>query len=154
MTRGATAPEGSVSPGLFRGEIGVESENRRRSAGVKLFFDGGLRMRTGMEHAVVVGGRTIIAQDLGPGTSMTAEWLALIAAMRCAVALNLREPILLGDAAAVIAQANGTVRCPAAHIDHLRQFQALPRPVGRVRIRYIKRTQNLAGIALAMLHGE
>ena len=74
--------------------------------------------------------------------------------MRCAVALKLREPILLGDAAAVIAQANGTVRCPAAHIDHLRQFQALPRPPGRVRIRYIKRTQNLAGIALAMLHGE
>lgn len=119
---------------------------------MKIFFDGGCRPHSvGMELAVVIGGRSIIKRDLGTGTSMDAEWLALIEAMRQAVAHALIDPVLLGDAAAVIAQANGAVRCPASYRHHLELFQLLPRPPGRLRIRYIKRTQNLAGIALVSL---
>ncbi|WP_294391601.1 hypothetical protein [uncultured Sphingomonas sp.] len=119
--------------------------------GVKLFFDGGSRP-SGMELAVVVGGRSTIRRDLGAGGSMDAEWLALIEAMRIAHAIDLTDPVLLGDAAAVIAQANNAVRCPPSCLHHLAVFRALPRPGGGVRIRYVKRAQNLAGIALAALH--
>lgn len=105
-----------------------------------------------MELAVVIGGRGHIEQGLGSGTSMDAEWLALIAAMRLAHQRGLVDPVLLGDALAVIAQANGTVRCPPSCTRHMQAFAALPQPAGRVRIRYVKRTQNLAGIALAKLH--
>lgn len=120
---------------------------------MKVFFDGGCRPDPqGMELAVVIGGRSYIERDLGSGTSMDAEWLALIAAMRQAHARDLIDPVLLGDAATVIAQANGSVRCPPSCLRHMQAFQSLPRPAGRVRIRYVKRTQNLAGIALAKLH--
>jgi ribonuclease HI len=122
---------------------------------MKIFFDGGSRPHsTGMELAVVIGGRSYIKRDLGPGTSMDAEWLALIEAMRHAHERDLIAPVLLGDAAAVIAQANGSARCPPACARHMRVFHSLPRPSGLVRIRYVKRTQNLAGIALAALHGR
>jgi len=118
---------------------------------VKIFFDGGYRPSAGMETAIVVGGRSFIRRDHGAGNSMAAEWLALIEAMRHASEQALVDPVLLGDAAAVIAQANGSVRCPPSCAVHLRTFLALPRPPGRVRIRYVKRSQNLAGIALAGL---
>jgi ribonuclease HI len=122
---------------------------------MKVFFDGGSRPEPlGMELAVVIGGRDTIKRDLGRGTSMDAEWLALIEAVRLSYALGLVDPVLLGDAAAVIAQANGTVRCPPSCTDHMEVFRNLPRPAGRLRIRYVKRSQNLAGIALARLHGR
>ncbi len=83
---------------------------------MKIFFDGGLRpLPAGMEWAVVLGGRTHMARGLGPGTSMTAEWLALIAATRLAYAEHVADAGLLGDAAAGIAQANGAGRGPPAH---------------------------------------
>ncbi|MEP6786268.1 MAG: hypothetical protein ABI898_11075 [Sphingomonadales bacterium] len=127
----------------------------RPGAALKIFFDGGSRPPPlGMELAVVIGGRSLIKRDLGPGTSMDAEWLGLIEAMRLVHEGDLIDPVLLGDAAAVIAQANGSVRCPPRYSRHLEAFRLLPRPSGRVRIRYIKRTQNLAGIALASLHGR
>jgi ribonuclease HI len=119
---------------------------------MKIFFDGGCRPDPiGMELAVVIGGRSHIRRDLGPGTSMDAEWLALIEAMRRAVDLGLADAVLLGDAMAVIDQANGRVRCPPSCAHHLEAFRSLPRPAGRLRIRHVKRTQNLAGIALAAL---
>ncbi|WP_246152394.1 reverse transcriptase-like protein [Sphingomonas montanisoli] len=122
---------------------------------MKIFFDGGCRPHpVGMELAVVIAGRSTIKRDLGPGTGMDAEWLALIEAMRLAHQNDLTDPVLIGDAVAVIAQANGSVRCPPAYVHHLRVFRALPQPAGRVRIRHVKRTQNLAGIALARLHGR
>ena len=122
--------------------------------GVKLFFDGGCRpLPIGMETAVVAGGREVVRTGLGAGTSMTAEWLALIDATRFAVELGVEDAVLLGDAAAVVAQANGAVRCPPAHAAHLALFREMPRPA-RLRIRYVKRTQNLAGIALARRHAR
>lgn len=126
---------------------------RQVARGVKVFFDGGCRPDpVGMELAVVIGGRSYLRRDLGPGLSMDAEWLALIEAMRLAHTLDLVDPVLLGDAAAVIGQANGTVRCPPSCVRHMQVFQALPRPRGHVRIRYLRRAQNLAGIALKKLH--
>lgn len=117
----------------------------------KIFFDGGSRP-AGMETAIVVRGRSIVTRDLGPGTSMDAEWRALIDAARCAHDLGLADALLLGDCAAVIAQANGTTRCPPSCTAHLAAFRALPAAPGRLRIRYVRRTQNLAGIALARVH--
>ena len=61
---------------------------------------------------------------------------------------GLTDALLLGDAAAVVAQATGKVRVPPAHVAHFAEWSALPRPP-RFRLRHIKRTQNLAGIALA-----
>lgn len=113
---------------------------------MKVFFDGGYRLG-GMEYAVVIGGQARIVRDLGLGTSMTAEWLALIAATRAAHEAGLTDALLLGDAAAVVAQATGKVRVPPAHVAHFAEWSALPRPP-RFRLRHIKRTQNLAGIAL------
>lgn len=121
---------------------------------MKLFFDGGARPGTGMETAVVVGGRAYVERDLGAGTSMEAEWRALIRAATLARELGLVDAVLLGDAAAVIAQATGGARCPASCAEHLRVFRSLPPPSGRWRIRYLKRSQNLAGIALAALHAR
>ena len=122
---------------------------------MKIFFDGGLRpLPAGMETAVVVAGQAFVARDLGAGTSMAAEWLALIEAARRAAALGLDDAVLLGDAAAVVAQASGRVRCPAAHAAHLHAFRALLPSAGRLRVRYVKRSQNLAGIALAAGHAR
>lgn len=104
-----------------------------------------------MEFAVMIGGQARIVRDLGPGTSMTAEWLALIAATRAAHEAGLTDALLLGDAAAVVAQATGEVRVPPAHVAHFAEWSALPRPP-RFRLRHIKRTQNLAGIALGRVH--
>ncbi|WP_232833995.1 MULTISPECIES: reverse transcriptase-like protein [unclassified Sphingomonas] len=117
---------------------------------MKLFFDGGLRP-AGMETAVVAAGKSHICRALGPGTSMEAEWRALIAAATLAQAEGWDDAVLLGDAAAVIAQATGKVRCPPAYRAHR---DALHGMGGRWRIRYVKRTQNLAGIALARLHAR
>lgn len=119
---------------------------------MKLFFDGGSRPATGMELAVVAGGRVLVERDLGPGGVMEAEWLALLRAARLAGEMGLADPVLLGDATAVIAQATGAVRCPPAFARHAAALRQLAPPVGRWRIRHIKRSRNLAGIALARLH--
>lgn len=120
---------------------------------VKIFFDGGCRPNPGaMEIAVVVGGQAHILRGLGHGTSMDAEWLALIHALRIAQSLGLADYVLMGDAAAVVGQARGSVKCRGAGIGHLQAFRALDSPAGPPRIRYVKRSQNLAGIALARLH--
>lgn len=121
---------------------------------MKLFFDGSSRPAPhGMATAVVVGGRTYLCRALGIGTSMDAEWLALLHAVRLAHDLGVADAVLLGDAAAVIAQAKGEVRCPPACRDHLATFRMLPR-TGHVRLRYIRRNQNLAGIALEAMREQ
>ena len=128
--------------------VGRGPRARGVAAGVKVFFDGGCGPH-GMELAVVAGGRTQMERDLGPGTSMVAEWLALIRATELARDLDLSDPVLLGDALAVIAQANGTARCPAPLAPHLDAFRLIQAQLGGCRLRYIKRGQNLAGIALS-----
>ena len=105
-----------------------------------------------MEIAVVVGGKVHIQRDVGYGSSMDAEWLALIHALSLAHGLGLTNIVLLGDCAAVINQANNVVKARGSNIEHLNNFRALQSPPAPLRIRYIKRAQNLAGIALARLH--
>jgi len=120
---------------------------------VKIFFDGGCRPNPGeMEIAVVAAGRTHILRDLGHGTSTDAEWLALIHALRIAQSVPVADFVLVGDAANVVDQANGVVKCRGTRIVHLETFRTLAATATPPRIRHIKRTQNLAGIALARLH--
>ena len=120
---------------------------------MKVFFDGGCRPNPGtMEIAVVAAGRTTILRDIGQGTSMDAEWLALIHALTTAQSLGTSDFILMGDAANVVAVANGTLKCRGLAVRHLERFRALALSAGRPRLRHIKRTQNLAGIALGRLH--
>jgi len=119
---------------------------------VKIFFDGGWRPATGMETAVVVHGRDYVRQGLGPGSAMDAEWLALLHAVELAGDLGLRDAVFLGDSLAVVGQASGTVRCPSDHMHHCRALAALQPASGTLRIRHVKRSQNLAGVALARLH--
>jgi len=116
---------------------------------LKIFFDGGCRPNPGaMEIAVVAAGKTYIDRDLGQGTSADAEWLALIHAVRIAQSLGFGEFVLLGDAVSIIGQANGTVKCRGSGVGHLETLRAMASAGPLLRIRYIKRTQNLAGIAL------
>ena len=119
----------------------------------KIYFDGGCRPNPGpMEIAVVTGGVATIERDIGAGSSLDAEWLALIAALRLARARGFTDFVLLGDAAAVIAQATGKVRAHGRVAGHLAAFRALADEGPAPRIRHIGRAQNLAGIALAKLH--
>ncbi len=120
---------------------------------MKIFFDGGCRPNPGaMEIAVVAQGQAYVRQDAGQGSSFDAEWLALIHAVEVAQSLGMSDVVLLGDSATVIGQALGRVKRRGEAIAHLARFQASI-PVGMsVRVRLIKRTQNLAGIALARLH--
>lgn len=120
---------------------------------LKLFFDGGCRPNPGeMEIAVVVGGRAHIVRDLGYGTRLDAEWLALLHALSVVQSLGVQDVVFLGDAADVVRQANGAATARGAAADHLRAFHALAAPSRPLRVRYVKRSQNLAGIALARLH--
>ena len=120
---------------------------------LKIFFDGGCRPNPGtMEIAVVIGGEVHIERDIGHGTSMDAEWLALIHALCLARTLELNDIVLLGDSAAVVAQANGTAKVRGDSAIHLQTFQTMIDPAHPPHIRRIKRAQNLAGIALARLH--
>ncbi|MGZ8337059.1 MAG: reverse transcriptase-like protein [Allosphingosinicella sp.] len=120
---------------------------------MKVYFDGGCRPNPGaMEIAVVARGQTHILRNLGHGTSLDAEWLALIHALKIAQSLGVADFVLLGDSAAVVGQAGGAAKSRGAGLRHLEAFRALASPASPPRIRRIRRTQNLAGIALAMLH--
>ncbi len=117
---------------------------------MKVFFDGGCRGVEGvMEAAVVMRGRAKILPELGHGTSADAEWLALIAALRLALAAGERDIVLIGDSADVVAKARGRVPARGPAAAHLAAFRALAAEAGTLRIRHTPRAQNLAGIALA-----
>jgi ribonuclease HI len=123
---------------------------RRR---LKVFFDGGCRPNPGrMEAAVVVQGATYLFDDLGYGTNNDAEWLALIRAFEVSQSLGLAEIELIGDALHVIRQANHALRSDHAIQGYPAAFRALAADGQPPRVRWIKREQNLAGIALAARH--
>lgn len=114
---------------------------------LKLFFDGGCRPNPGrMETAVVTRGLVYLRCDEGQGTSSEAEWRALVHALDIAEELNAGDIVLVGDCANVIAQAGGRARCGAG--DALARYRARAAGFARVRLRAVKRTHNLAGIAL------
>lgn len=125
------------------------------AARIKIYFDGGCRPNPGiMEIAVVVRGVAHIDRDAGTGTGMDAEWLALIEAARIGQSVNGANYVLLGDAVAVINQAMGRAKCRDNNAEHFAAFRAVIGPDSLPRIRYIKRAQNLAGIALARGHAR
>ncbi len=123
---------------------------------LKLFFDGGARPNPGrIEIAVVARGVTYLELDRGQGTNSDAEWLAAIHALTIAQRLGERDISLVGDSTLVVTQARGTARCRTDELrTHLDAFRALAAQFDRVRIRYISRAQNLAGIALARRHAR
>lgn len=86
-------------------------------------------------------------RDLGEGSSGDAEWLALLHALEVASAAGETDLLLLGDSASVIDQAKGIARMRVAPPLQQR-FADLASRFDRLRFRRIKRTQNLAGIAL------
>ncbi|MFM9935199.1 MAG: reverse transcriptase-like protein [Novosphingobium sp.] len=116
---------------------------------LKLFFDGGCRPNPGiMETAVAARGQVWHRPALGHGTNDHAEWLALLDALEVAATLGAKDIVLLGDSAIVVAHATGTVRPRAAFVLCLERYTAKIAGFSRVRVRRIKRAQNLAGIAL------
>jgi ribonuclease HI len=118
---------------------------------LKIFFDGGCRPNPGrIEAAAVLRGQTHIFNDLGQGNNRDAEWLALLHALKLGQALGPIE--LIGDAAEVIAQANQALRTGQSRDGHSAALLALAAGSPPARIRWIKRAQNLAGIALAARH--
>jgi ribonuclease HI len=132
---------------------GVGARPARR---LKVFFDGGCRPNPGrIEVAVVARGVTTFFDDLGWGTSNDAEWLALRTALRVAQSLGEGPFELLGDCANVIDQANGEAKCRSAGaLQHKARFAEGAALAPPSRIRWIARTQNVAGIALARRRGE
>jgi ribonuclease HI len=119
---------------------------------VKIFFDGGCQPNPGMmEIAVVARGIPYYRHDVGYGTNIDAEWLALLYALEIARSLKLTDIILIGDALTVVNQANGSAPCRRQNLqDHYNAFTQKAADFTRVRIRHIVRTQNLAGIALSI----
>ena len=124
-----------------------------RGRRLRIFFDGGCRPNPGaMEIAVVARGRAWISHP-GHGTSADAEWLALIEAIHIARSLDAPDFVLVGDSAMVVDQANGVSQCRSVNLQgHLETFRNLVAARPPLRIRHIKRSQNLAGIALAKTH--
>lgn len=89
--------------------------------------------------------------DVGVGSSGDAEWLALLHALDIALAAGARDVIVLGDSAGTIDQAMGRARKRCAPEVQAR-FDELRARFDRLRFRRIKRTQNLAGIALDQIY--
>ncbi|HLL59315.1 MAG TPA: reverse transcriptase-like protein [Allosphingosinicella sp.] len=120
---------------------------------MKLFFDGACRPNPGeMQLAVVTGGKCYHKTGLGYGSSEEAEWLALLHSLEIASVLGLSEALLLGDSASVINQANGKTRCRSTVLQqHLASYNEKAERFSNLRLRHIKRTQNLAGIAIQKL---
>ena len=120
---------------------------------LKVFFDGGCRPNPGpIEAAVVVRGVIHVFDDLGCGTNSDAEWMALIKAVELAQALQLTDFILIGDATEVISHAQQALQDGRAAAGHATTFLTLAASLPPLRVRWIKRAQNLAGIALAARH--
>lgn len=121
--------------------------------GIKVFFDGGCRPNPGpIEVAVVVRGQAHVFEDCGRGTNSDAEWLALLRALEICRDEGLRGPRLIGDAVEVVRQANRALSSGRAGSPHQARLLELAGEVSCRRVRWIRREQNLAGIALAARH--
>jgi ribonuclease HI len=90
--------------------------------------------------------------DLGHGTNGDAEWLALLCALELTQSLGLTNIELIGDSLEVIQQAQRAMSTGRAKHGHASKLLDLTAGKPLVRIRWIKREQNLAGIALAARH--
>lgn len=101
---------------------------------------------------MVVRGVSHLFDDLGHGNNTDAEWLALICALELANSSSLTEVELIGDALEVIEEAQKAMSTGRAKHRHAAKFLGLVAGQPMARIRWTKREQNLAGIALAARH--
>ncbi|WP_260928753.1 reverse transcriptase-like protein [Novosphingobium sp. 9] len=123
---------------------------RRR---VKVFFDGGARPNPGpSEAAVVVRGEVHLFDDPTRVDNSDAEWRALLHALELSQKLGLTDVELIGDAREIIDKANLALTTGIATNPHAARLLALAAESPPARIGWIKREQNLAGIALAKRH--
>lgn len=121
---------------------------------LKLYFDGGCQPNPGeMEVAVVARGVTHYRPRLGHGTNNEAEWIALLYALEIAKQLGKTDIVMIGDSDLVINQAKGLWKCRSPDLRaHLSAFNLLSPNFRHIRLRSVRRSQNLAGIALAKQH--
>ena len=102
-----------------------------------------------METAVVLRGITHIRTDLGGGDNSLAEWLVLLHAADLALAAGVADVLFLGDSVMVVEQALGRQRCRDERLRERRDaFLATAAGIGRVHLRAVPRSKNLAGAAL------
>ena len=116
----------------------------------KIYFDGGARPNPGaIEIAVVLRGQVHRRAEPEPGSSSQAEWRALLYALDIARDAGETDLVLIGDSRFVVDQANGVTKCrdPLLAL-YLAAFRDQAASFASLRIRHIKRSQNLAGIAL------
>ena len=116
---------------------------------MKVFFDGGCRPNPGpLEAAVVVRGKPHFFDDLGTGSNTDAEWQALLCAIGLAREMGLKDVVFVGDSLEVTRQANLALAGAHAGSNHAASLLSILNENRPRRIRWIKREQNLAGIAL------
>jgi ribonuclease HI len=113
---------------------------------------GGLLIAPGGEHAPS-GERIEISAAIGYGTNNEAEYEALLAVLREAVARGIGEIVIHGDSLLVINQVTKAWACKSATLGALcASAQALVRQLertGQVSLRWIPREQNQAADALS-----
>ncbi len=121
-----------------------------------LYFDGGAQPNPGrMEIAVVTGGVVHVRDAIGVGDNCTAEWLALRFAVEIALAAGAEDVLLIGDALTIVEQASGRWRCRNPDLQpHLAAYRTAVAAISRVTVRHVRRSKNLAGIALSRRHSR
>ena len=114
------------------------------------FFDGGSRPNPGpMELAVVHRGTAHFRDDPAIGDNNQAEWLALLLAVDMAVAAGVTDALFIGDSVLVVEQASGRWPCRSQHLLPLAEaFRSAVVALPRFQLRQVRRSKNLAGIAL------
>jgi ribonuclease HI len=101
-----------------------------------------------MEAAVVVRGQARFFDDLGMGSNTDAEWQALFCAVSVARGLGEKDVEFVGDSREVTRLAQLALTTGRAPSGYVAAFLALVADYRPGRIRWIKRHQNLAGVAL------
>lgn len=116
----------------------------------KLFFDGGCRPNPGpIDVAVVARGQTYLKRGIAVGTNDDAEWQALLYALDVARDLGIADPLFVGDSTLVVQQASGAWPARSANLQaHLATFGRRAEAFDRISLRHVRRSHNLAGIAL------
>jgi len=117
---------------------------------IRIYFDGGCRPNPGnMETAVVVRGETHMRHDVGHGDSSDAEWRALLHAVEVATSLGIDNAEFIGDSMLVVRQARGELKCRSPELRaYLAAYQAAIKAMTHVRLRHVRRSKNMAGLAL------
>lgn len=117
---------------------------------MKIFFDGGCKPNPGMmEIGVVMAGVFHHERNIGVGSNNCAEWIALLFAAELAIKHKVADVEFIGDSLLVINQATGEWKCRSEELQpFLEEFNALSSAFSNIKLKHVRRTKNLAGIAL------